>query len=359
MKKRVIGYDFARAFAIFGMVIINYKIVMTSSTQNHWLKQCISLIEGRAAAVFVILAGVGISLMTQKALDQSDSTQLKWYQYALSKRALLLIVLGLSYSFIYEADILHFYGFYMLFGVLVLHVQEHTLLVLAAVFNILFVALLLTLDYNMGWDWNTLSYQDFWSVQGMFRHIFFNGFHPVFPWTSFLLIGMWLGRQDVSDQHIRRKILWFSLCIAACTLLISKLALMYWTPAKTGLSSADAQALLGTSPMPPMPQYILFSASLAIFFILLCIECTTFFAEHRWVDWMCRTGRMSLTFYVAHVLIGMGFLQSIGMLEKQSIYFAFTHAILFNLGSVFFAVWWSNKYTMGPLEWSFRKLAEL
>ena len=66
MKKRVIGYDLARALAIFGMVIVNFKIVMGAEQNGpEWLVGLVGLLDGRAAATFVVLAGAGISLLSQ------------------------------------------------------------------------------------------------------------------------------------------------------------------------------------------------------------------------------------------------------------------------------------------------------
>jgi uncharacterized membrane protein len=61
---RIIGYDVARALAIFGMVVVNFKVVMAASEADPgWLASLVGLLEGRAAATFVILAGVGLSLL--------------------------------------------------------------------------------------------------------------------------------------------------------------------------------------------------------------------------------------------------------------------------------------------------------
>ena len=61
MKKRILGYDIARALAIIGMVIVNFKIVMGADEHGpHWLLSFASLFEGRAAATFVVLAGVHV-----------------------------------------------------------------------------------------------------------------------------------------------------------------------------------------------------------------------------------------------------------------------------------------------------------
>lgn len=55
MKKRIIGYDLARSLAIFGMIIVNFKIVMGAQDQGPgWLVNLIGLLDGRAAATFHI-----------------------------------------------------------------------------------------------------------------------------------------------------------------------------------------------------------------------------------------------------------------------------------------------------------------
>ncbi len=357
MHKRILGYDFARAFAIFGMVIVNFKIVMSASAGSEWILRITGLLEGRAAAIFVILAGVGLSLMTAKSRSDPSSQSMSRHRISLLKRALLLVVVGLSYSPIWPADILHFYGFYIAIGVLLLTVKDRTLILCAIVLMIGFVALFFIFDYATGWNWTTLAYTDFWTLRGMARHIFFNGFHPVFPWASFLLIGMWLGRQNIVDVRIRRRIMLVSLILLAGTELISREALICFGENGSGLSESDVLSLFGTKPMPPLPQYVLSAGSTAVLFIMLCVSLTSRFADASWVGTLCKTGQMSLTLYVAHVVIGMGFLESIGRLENQTIEFAVVGASLFNLSSVVFAYFWISKFRAGPLEQMFRKLS--
>ncbi len=64
-SKRIVGLDIARALAVLGMVIVNYKVVMVSNATQGWLATTTGLLEGRAAATFVVLAGIGLSLMTR------------------------------------------------------------------------------------------------------------------------------------------------------------------------------------------------------------------------------------------------------------------------------------------------------
>lgn len=357
MRNRIQGYDLARAFAIFGMVIVNFKIVMNATTGSHYLLGVASLLEGRAAAIFVILAGVGVSLLTKKARESNNQIQINSHRKSLLKRSLLLIVIGLAYSPIWPADILHFYGFYIIIGAILLTASNRTLLTFSGLFIVGFVFLLGLFDYESGWNWKTYEYLDFWSIEGMVRHMFYNGFHPVFPWAAFLLIGMWLGRQNVLEKAVRNRLLIGSLILLAGTEFSSHLLINYFTSNPNGLTAEDIISLFGTKPMPPVPLYILSATGSAITFIMICINTSLKHNESNILIPLIYTGQLALTFYVGHVIIGMGFLEAIGRLENQTINFALLSAMIFNIICVMFAYYWKGKYAVGPLEWLFRRLA--
>ena len=358
MSKRIYGYDLARAFAIFGMVIVNFKVVMNASTGSNWLYNAANLLEGRAAAVFVVLAGVGISLLTKQAFLNDDLSEIKKKRVSLLKRSILLIIIGLAYSPIWPADILHFYGLYIIVGSFLLMSSTRVLWLFIFFFTIMFVVLLGFIDYETGWNWETLSYIDFWTIKGMVRHLFYNGFHPVFPWTAFLLIGMWLGRKDVFNVVIRRKLIIIFAVVWIITELFSNLVISYGINNIAQIPIEEINLIFGTKPMPPMPQYIIAASSSAIFFILICVSISIKLGNSRLLKPLYYTGQLALTFYVAHVIIGMGLLESIGMLENQSIDFAIFSAIIFNILCIIFAYFWKSKFAVGPLEWVFRKVAK-
>jgi len=220
--RRIEGYDFARALAILGMILVNFKIVLEASEAGPaWLVWSVRLLEGRAAAMFVILAGVGITLLSNKARQQHDSDRLAQHRRTLLKRAAFLFFVGLLYTPIWPADILHFYGLYIAVGAFLLSSSDRQLWGWVLLFTGGFAAMLFLFDYDTGWDWETITYIDLWTPTGMTRHLFFNGFHPVFPWTAFLLIGMWLGRQDVRSGRVRGVILAISIITVVITNLLS------------------------------------------------------------------------------------------------------------------------------------------
>lgn len=358
MKKRIQGYDLARAFAIFGMVMVNFKIVMNATTGTNWIHTFANLLEGRAAAVFVILAGVGISLLTKKARESDDSLAVKNHRISLVKRSILLIIIGLAYSPIWPADILHFYGIYILIGTILLTSSNRVLWFSSILITLVFVILLGLVDYEIGWNWETLSYVDFWTIKGMFRHLFYNGFHPVFPWAAFLLIGMWLGRKKVFDKEVRAKILIISAVIWILTEIISVTLISFVSQNINDITMEEIISIFGTKPMPPMPQYIISASCSAIFFILVCIIIAERFGNTFWIKPLYQTGQLALTFYVAHVVLGMGFLEMIGKLEDQTVDFAIVSALIFNILCILFAFAWKSKYKTGPLEWVFRKITK-
>lgn len=143
MKERITGFDLARALAVFGMVIVNFKIVMNSETGSSLLMTFSKLFEGRASALFVVLAGVGVTLLTDKARKSSDSSLVFESRISLIKRGLLLVTIGLIYTPIWEADILHFYGFYFLIAAAIFMVNDKSLLWISAIMMIIFPILML------------------------------------------------------------------------------------------------------------------------------------------------------------------------------------------------------------------------
>lgn len=356
--RRQLGYDVARALAVFGMVVVNFKIVMGAEAAGpSWLAWLVGCLDGRAAATFVVLAGVGISLLTKRARAEGDADALAAKRRSLYKRAAVLFCFGLLYSPLWPADILHFYGVYLLIGAGLLNASDRRLWRLAILLALAFLPLLLLLDYERGWEWTTLTYTDFWTAGGMLRHLFFNGFHPVIPWAAFLLVGMWLGRQPLVTPVVRRRILVGGL-LATLVAEIASVVLTGWMLASfPGENPTDIRDLCGTAPMPPTPLYLLSAGGTALALITACHAICQRFATATWLlRPLTATGQLALTLYVAHVVVGMGMLEALGRLEHQSLSMAVVSALLFSAGGMGFAVVWRRHARQGPLEWLLRKM---
>jgi len=350
VSTRIEGYDIARAVAVFGMVLVNFKVAMGAEEAGvAWLVAVTGLVDGKAAATFVVLAGVGMSLMSRRAVASGDPAALGAVRRRLLKRALFLFVVGMAYTPLWNADILHFYGVYMLLAVWVLAWPGVALTAAALGANVLFFGMLLVLDYEAGWNWETLTYEGLFTPRGLVRHLFFNGFHPVFPWITYMLLGIWLGRRDLADTGTRRRI-----GAGAVGLVLGVTAASRWLVHTVGDGIDGTRdttvALFGTVPMPPNVFAIGAGCAAAVVVIVCAIE-----LEHRIRGTavgraLVATGQLALTLYVAHVVLGMGALLLLGRLEGQTLPFALGAATVFMAAAVAFAAWWRGRWDRGPLE---------
>ncbi len=354
---RIVGLDLARVLAVFGMVVVNFKIVMGAGDGGPiWLAAAAGLLDGRAAATFVVLAGIGISLLSRRARLAGDPAVRGRVRATLLKRALFLFVVGLLYTPIWPADILHFYGVYLAVAAFVLAVPARRLWSLAAALAGAFAILILVFDYERGWDWATLSYEGFWTVDGMLRHLLFNGFHPVVPWLAFLLVGMAVGRLRMTEPAVRRRVFGWAALTASLAEIASFLSIRALGAGAEAAEREVLGALLGTEPMPPMPLYMLAGAGTACAVIAALVELGERFREAGWLRPLAATGELALTLYVAHVVVGMSALEAAGRLENQTLPFSLACSAVFCLLAVLFAHAWRKRFRRGPLEAVMRRL---
>ena len=341
---RLDGLDLARYFAFVGMVIVNFKVVMGAQDGTDLLSQLTGALEGRAAATFVVLAGVGLGLAGAKSINQTISVT--------TKRAVFLLVLGLVNTLVFDADIIHYYAFYFFFGILLLPYSNRLLIAGIVLLNVLFVILILTLDYNSGWNWEDLSYADFWTPAGFVRNLFFNGWHPVIPWLGFLLFGIVLSRAPLSERPTQRiLVVGGVLTIAAA----EGLSVMI-SPVLTSID-IELAAFVATDPVPPMPLYTLAGIGAASVVVGLCLMISKWAEKHGILRILVPAGRQTLTLYIAHILIGMGILEALGLLGGQSIQAAVIAAVLFCAVATIYAWLWARRFRRGPIEALMRILA--
>ncbi|MEO0066492.1 MAG: hypothetical protein RI983_1818, partial [Bacteroidota bacterium] len=186
MKQRIIGFDLARAYAIFGMYIVNFNIVFGNYEDKSWAGQFLSLFSGNSSTVFVMLAGMGIALMTNR--NEYTIEDKKLLKQTVNKRAWFLFAIGLLLYLWWPADILHFYGGYMHIAALLLFVNKRYYLFAASISVIAFHLLLLVLPFETGWNFETLEYKDFWTVNGFLRNTIYNGWNSILPWFAYFAV---------------------------------------------------------------------------------------------------------------------------------------------------------------------------
>ncbi|MFJ8519513.1 DUF418 domain-containing protein [Lysinibacillus xylanilyticus] len=354
-SKRIEGLDFARALAMFGMLIVNFKIIMGAVGNGpEWLIWFTGLFEGRASATFVTLAGIGVALMTRKARNGGDLSTIK---VKLWKRSAFLFVLGIClYVADWTGDILHYYGVYMLIASFLILASTKFMIIIASLFLITSQIFQVTMNYLKGWhpEQPFMQYLDFWTIEGFIRNLFFNGYHPVFPWLCFFLLGMILGRLDLSKKSVRNKMLYFSLFLLITIEVLSKVLMRL---SMSVLDGNSAEFLFQTGPIPPNIFYMLSNSASAIIVIVVSVYIVEKFAGQWLIKSLIQTGQLTLTHYVSHVFIGVGILALLNRLENQTLAFSLLFTTLFFVVSILFSVLWRRKYKLGPIEWVMRKIA--
>lgn len=324
---RLHGLDIARFLAFCGMVLVNFRIAARVSAGPDAISLFTNALEGRAAALFVILAGVGLSV------GKPDRA-------TLLRRALFLFLIGLLNLTIFEADILHFYALYFLVALPFLTASGRVLLLAAAGTLLIGLISLLALDYEAHWNWETLAYADFWTLEGFLRHSFFNGWHPVFPWAAFLFLGMWIGRLNLASRSVQARLALWGAAAAALAALPGLL-----------VQNPDLAELSGTSAIPPGPFYILAASGSAMAVIGLTLAITPALDKAGLAEWLAAPGRQALSLYAAHILLGMGTLEAMGQLDGSlSAEQIFGYSLGFCALSMVAAWIWSLFAKRGPLE---------
>jgi len=216
----------------------------------------------------------------------------------------------------------------------------------------------LFLDYEAGWYWPTLHYRDFWTPLGFVRSLFFNGFHPLIPWFAFMLFGFWWGSKDLrSPVFLKRSFRW-GLVVFGIAQIVHWFSVWWFELGQTG-PDALWPYLLSTDPMPPLPLYMFNGLALATAIVAGSLRWGEQGANRSLVLALQRTGKMALSFYVFHVVVGMGAVELMypERMGQFPLAFSAIYALIFGLLCIVIAHFWLGRKKQGPLEWLFRKLS--
>jgi len=275
------------------------------------------------------------------------------------KRSWFLFAMGLLLYNWWSGDILHFYGGYLHFAAFLLFVPKRYYLLGAITAIIIFHLLLLVIPINTSWDFTTFEYLDFWTPIGFLRNTFYNGWNAMFPWLSYFLVGMWLGRLNWQDRPTKRNIFILGLMVFC---VVQGLRLMvsqhFFSPFLSEYIMAEY--------FPPYLPFVAVTMAFAFMVVPICMVIGEKFPANKFVLALQKTGQMTLSHYVIHLTVGMILLGILtdknysGLLEEEqptSAVFILGFAIFFYILSILFSVLWSRKFNNGPLETLMRKIS--
>jgi uncharacterized membrane protein YeiB len=357
MKQRIIGFDLARAYAIFGMYIVNFNIVFGNYSDTSWLGKFLALFSGNSSTVFVMLAGMGIALMTNRPMYTSEERAN--IQGTINKRAWFLFIIGMMLYLWWPADILHFYGAYLHIASLLLFVDKRYYLVVAGAAIVIFHGLLIAIPYETGWNFTTLEYKDFWTAVGFLRNTLYNGWNSVFPWLAYFTVGMFLGRLDWRERNTQRTMFGLGL-----TLYLSNLSLQIL--ANTIPLNDDIKFYINADYLPPFLPFMIGTLGFGLMLIASFMFVGTYLQDRKFATYLAKTGQMTLTHYISHLTIGMMLFALItgrhyeaklnNSTPVEPLYILLFSTVYFVV-SIIFSYVWSRRFGNGPFETLMRKIS--
>jgi uncharacterized protein len=356
-NNRIVGYDLARAVALLGMLLVNFSVLLGSGRSGPiWLDYLIEMIQGRAAATFVVLAGVGLSLLTKDVYLSKDRAAINAKRLTLLKRSLFLLVIGL-FNFVISpiSDILHFYAVYIAIGACLLTLPTRSLVVLALATITARPLIMTRYDFIKSWDFNTVSDIGICKVSGVLGHFLFNGCFPVIPWMALVVIGMWLGRRDLSDRSLRKQLLLSGIGALTIAESLSRVGMYLSSSAQHGPVLEKLLLLFQIVSWDPIPLFMMSSMGTALVVISLSTILADKYSSARWIKPHIAAGQVTLSLYVAHIIVGTLFLKVIETLEVEPLYFPVWGTLMFYTSALFFSYYWTKRFRKGPLELIMRR----
>lgn len=351
---RLVGLDFARGLAILGMTVIHFRLVMAAGPGEARAWQWIfDRLDGRPATLFMVSAGIGVSLMARGA--QRKELPLSRVRRTLCNRGAFLLGVGFLNLMIWPGDILRVYGVSFFLAALLIARPGRELLIATAALVAGFIVALVTWDFEANWNWETLEYRNLWTLRGAARHLLYDGFRSVLPWTGLLTLGMWLGRLRLSDLTVQRRLVvlggtcWLMTeCISA---LLVRAAIAEVSPQEV----ADVRAVLGTASLPALPLFLLSSGGCAAVMIGLSLMVCRRTEDRLPVRAMIATGQMAFTWYVGHIVLGLGTIDELELFDRPT-WLAVTCGFGFFALAAALSLWWRGRERRGPLEYLLRRV---
>ncbi len=306
---RLDGIDVARAVALVGVVVMNWSVFFNQwswSTRGRptgpdWAVRLLDPFEGvlttRFAATFATIVGIGVSLLAQRAAGRGEVQQVRW---VLRRRGLALFVAGAAFSWAWPGEILHVVGCVLVVASFLLTVRSSHLLAAAGVVVAATLALRMGIDHLLRTSADAASLwwlfePDLGRPKGLVADLFVSGTHPLLPWLAFVFVGMWLGRLDLTDPVVHRRLIGAGAALVAVGYGLSTLA--------TRRYDGVWQFTLRTTPGHAGPLYVAVTVGSAVAGIGAVLA-----AVRRWPEaWLTArlalAGRMTLTLYLAHGLL--------------------------------------------------------
>lgn len=338
-RGRIEGLDAARALAVVGMVMVHFGPFPLSG--DDLATVAYRSTHGRASILFVVLAGIGVSLLAgDRSTPRLRSTWLR-----LGYRAAVLLPLGLVLQPLDHGVlvILQYYAVYFLVAGAVVALGDRAVLGVAVALAVLGPVVHLGAQMAFpGWfeAASTGTITD--RPAQIARDLLLTGSYPVVVWSAPVLFGVWLGRRDLRAPAVRAWLVGGGVAAAALVYGMS-LSLEAWLgpPAE---EPAWGQLVLGEA-HSQMPAWLIGATAVATTVVGLTLALADRLPRLLWP--LTATGQLAFTVYVGHLLVLAWAPQ---LLTRETVAGAAVSVARFALITAVLAMAWRAAFGRGPLE---------
>ena len=172
------------------------------------------LVEGRASALFAVLAGVSLALMSRRTNAAG-----------LAVRAALVALLGLGLGQLDSglAVILTYYGLLFLLGLPFVRLRAPALFAWACVWAVAAPLVSQLLRPHLApRSGPSPAFDQLGNPGHLLAELMLTGYYPCLPWLAYLLLGLAIGRCDLRSRAVQARLLVGGLALAASAFVVSR-----------------------------------------------------------------------------------------------------------------------------------------
>lgn len=201
VRSRLLGVDAARGIALLGMMSVH---ILPAIGEDGGATASRLIASGRSAALFALLAGVGLALATGGRTPPRGRA-LAAASVGVALRALVILLVGLCLGAFPSgvAVILVNYALLFVLAIPFLGLGPRILLPLGLVWAA--CAPLLNHYWRIGEPLSSYETPSFDSLEqpgDLLRELVVTGYYPVFPWLAYVLVGLGIGRLALSSARV-------------------------------------------------------------------------------------------------------------------------------------------------------------
>jgi uncharacterized membrane protein YeiB len=358
---RLPSLDVTRAIALVGVVVMNYHAYLNTdkafypprpSFAERIFNPLSGILTTRFAATFVLIAGIGIALLVQNAIRSGDNALIRAAQMKLARRGLFLYAVGAAVQWIWPGTILFYYGAFFLISAVICTWSNRSLIAVSVVSLTVSTGLSAWRGYrSFEGDFTRWLSPTPNSPRNLLIRTFFDYTHPVFPWITFICAGIILGRNLQRLTQLRTRIMLWS----GVTLLVTYLIRTFAMPDSNATQSDYVlKRVLSTNNHDHALLHVM--ATLAVALLAFCIVSliTDSRKDHRAVEFLARTGQMTLSIYLAHVFVFNLVVHWLNWVRPTGLDTALVLSLAFYLTAVPMSSLYFRKFGIGPFERVYR-----